>query len=327
MATSDSTSAAPSSTGRRGKGRPTATHFNFEHKIFQVEKAYFGLAGDGLRREPMFFVMLGDLNASIRLNSLRREFDITPESVDGQLLQIVEKGLAYVREIRHNDSIPSELLDGSASWTVEPRHRALARIRIGAHVMSLVEGEKTADIGSMPAEALDGDPDFKDSMQAAFAAVAETIGIGAERKQEVVDKIEEFSREYSYIEALRERATECKKIAAGIGQLLKLFKSDKTALPELVRVQALIRKPLEELERKFSTIDDRISDIAAVLRGFDEHVELVRCLRDELHYHLSLWDELIEKWSADRDGPEAAKRLIRETYRFAATNFPQTHQW
>src|SRR4051794_4024787 len=125
---------------RGGIASRASTHFDFEHKIFRVEKSYFALASD--THEAVFFVTLGDLNASLRLSAVRREFQIPPESSDGQLLALIEKSLRFVREIRHGDTIPRELLDGSASWTVSERHRVHARTRIAAHVLHAVEGVK-----------------------------------------------------------------------------------------------------------------------------------------------------------------------------------------
>ena len=39
------------------------------------------------------------------------------------------RGVRFVKEIRPKDSIPSELLDGTASWSYEERHNASARAR------------------------------------------------------------------------------------------------------------------------------------------------------------------------------------------------------
>ena len=63
---------------------------------------------------------------------LRREFDLGDESNDAKLLDSVAKSLKYVKQIRPNDLIPQEILDGTASWSVEDRHRAVARDRLAA---------------------------------------------------------------------------------------------------------------------------------------------------------------------------------------------------
>src|SRR5688500_12812168 len=90
--------------------------FAFEHKLFAVPGGYFAPVKDTL--EPAFHLPLGDLQGAVTLPTLRAEFAIAKESKDGQLLDIVERSLRFVKEIRPNDSIPHELLDGSASWAV-----------------------------------------------------------------------------------------------------------------------------------------------------------------------------------------------------------------
>jgi hypothetical protein len=312
--------------GRGGVASRSATHFDFEHKIFRVEKSYFALSSD--TREPIFLVTLGELNASLRIAAMKREFQIDPSSTDGQLLSIVEKSLRFVREIRHNDSIPREILDGTASWSVSERHRALARTRMAAHVLNTVQGVKAAVLDSLQLEALSCDPEFKTKARDAFGALAERIGLPAERKQEVLDRVEDLAREFAYIEALRERSLSVREIAMFVGQLAKLFKNDKALLPEIVRVQALIRRPVDGIAKKFNTIETKIAAIEAVLARFQAHIDIVRATRDDLHYQLSLWDDLIWKWGElDREKVDNAKQLIRETYRFAATHFPQTQEW
>ena len=74
------------------------------------------------------------------------------------LLDVVEKGLRFVHEIRPGDSIPSELLDGTASWRVEERHRRRARGRLMAQLIAWTAGEglMTADDGAF--EALAANP-------------------------------------------------------------------------------------------------------------------------------------------------------------------------
>jgi hypothetical protein len=313
----------------RGPGRrsaSTATHFEFEHKIFQLEKSYFTLAAD--TREAIFLVTLGDLTASIRLPALRREFNIEPESVDGQLLSIVEKGLRFVREIRHRDSIPRELLDGSASWSVNDRHRLLARTRMTAHVLAAVEGIKSGPFDIVQLETLANSTEFRQKLRGAFGSFAEQMGIGADRKQEIVDRIEDLAREYAYIEALRERSLAIKQISIGVAQLAKQFKTDKNFLPEIVRVQTLVRRPVEAMMKRFVAIESRIAAIDTVLANFQQHIELIRASRDDFHAQLNLWDDLVLRWSElDREKPDQAKLLIRETYRFTATHFPQTQDW
>ena len=312
---------------RGGVASRASTHFEFEHKIFRVEKSYFALAAD--THEAVFFVTLGDLNASLRLAAVRNEFKISPESPDGQLLSIIERSLRFVREIRHGDTIPRELLDGSASWAVSERHRAHARTRIASHVLNAVAGVKAAAaLDELQLDQLSDDPDFKTRARGAFTAFAARIGLGADRKDEVMDRVEQLARELAYIEALRERSLAIRQITVFVGQMAKLFKNDKGLLPEIVRVQSLIRRPIDGLMKRFATIDGKVGEIEKALARVRPTVDTIRATRDDLHYTLSLWDDLVWKWGElDREKADNAKLLVRETYRFAATNFPQTQEW
>ncbi len=91
-----------------------STHFAFEHKVFRLDGCYFTADSNG--DKPKFLMPLGDEMAAIAIATLRQEFGIAEDSNDGQLLDTVAKSLKYVQQIRPNDLIPQELLDGSASW-------------------------------------------------------------------------------------------------------------------------------------------------------------------------------------------------------------------
>src|SRR5215472_18971208 len=133
------------------KGAPSeSTHFLFQHKVFTIPRAYFALAQD--TRDPTYYVPLGDIQGVLSLPQLASGFDIAPGSSDAKLLEIVEKGLAYVKRIQPGDSIPRELLDGTASWAVEEKDRMLAESRMRVQLVTWLAGK---EVGSTdPAEIL-----------------------------------------------------------------------------------------------------------------------------------------------------------------------------
>ena len=136
-----------------------STHFVFDHKVFNLDGCYF--AADSNGDKPKFLMPLGDEMAAIAIATLRQEFGIAEGSNDGRLLDIVTKSLKYVQEIRPNDSIPQELLDGSASWSVEERHRAVASGRIKIQLATLLTGREDQVIQSDEIEQLVDDPEIK----------------------------------------------------------------------------------------------------------------------------------------------------------------------
>src|SRR6185437_12066710 len=167
-----------------------STNFAFTHKVFQVEGACFALSRD--TKEPLFRVFLGSVTAALPLATLCSEFGIAKDSEDGRLIDIVEKSLRFVKEIRPGDSIPRELLDGTASWTVEEHHRAIARSRLAVQLASWVAGEEKVISDTEQLEQLADDPVTKTRMQNALGEVAEKLGIGRDRKSEVMTKVEDF---------------------------------------------------------------------------------------------------------------------------------------
>ncbi len=303
-----------------------STHFMFEHRVFNVKGAHFAYTVDGV--EPAFHVTLGELRAALRLPALRNEFGIVSESPDGKLLDIIERSLKYVKEIRPGDSIPRELLDGSASWTVEERHRAIARGRLAVQVVSWLSGKETVIVNEHELARLVEDPETKSRMQAATAEIAEKLGIGASRKQEVIDRIDDLGRELAYIEALRDRYTTAKSITAKINHLAKLYRADRAMVQDISRVQSLMVRPIAEFENTFGQVDAATCEIMTVLRKFDTQVKFIRDMRDELHTRLMVWDPLIEKWATlDPSRSPECEAAVKDAYRFAARYFPQRQDW
>jgi hypothetical protein len=300
--------------------------FAFEHKLFAVEGGYFAPVKDTL--EPAFHLPLGDLKGAVTLPTLRVEFGIAKESRDGQLLDIVERGLRYVKEIRPNDSIPHELLDGTASWSVEERHKVIARHRLTMQLVSWMTGGESVIHDMLKLEQLADDPQTKQRVQEAFRRAAEKLGYGPERKQEVVDMIDVLARELSYIEALRDRYARIQYINTQLNFLSNLYKRDTSIRNEIFRMQALIRTPIANFDTMFNQCDAQTGEILAVLRNIAAQTKFIRDMRDELHHRMMLWDELIAKWDAITvDRSIEIEALLKETYRFLARNFALKSDW
>ncbi len=302
-----------------------STHFVFEHKVFNVEGCLFEAEADAQK----FLMPLGEDMAAISLASLRREFDLGDGSVDAKLLDIVAKSLKYVKQIRPNDSIPREILDGTASWSVEDRHRAAARDRLRSQMITLFSGREGEVIGLDQIEKLAEDPKFKKQLQETFAMIAEKLGLGRERKQEVINKIEQLGQELSYIEGLRERFQTVTDIARKVNRLSKLYDDAAMINDELGRVKALLQVARSEFGAIFDAVDAQTREILTVLRSFDLYVQHIRDARDDLHHRFMDWDETIEQWQAEAamERSDEVELLIKQTYRFLAMKFTRTQKW
>jgi hypothetical protein len=303
-----------------------STQFSFQNKIFGLDGGYFSMTRDS--QEPVFHVMLGELRVALPLPTLRAEFKIPADSPDGKLLEIVEKSLRFVKEICPNDEIPRELLDGSASWAVEERHRLIAQSRLAMQVCTWMSEEETVISDLDQLQQLADDPVTKQRVQSAVGEIAERLGVGRDRKRLVMDKIDRFARELAYIEALRERGVCVKRVIAMLNKLMKIYRADKSVVEDIVRVLQLLRPPAADFDTSFELIDAQTGQILGILQKFNAQVQFVREMRNDLHQRLMMWDELHAKWdglSAARS-PEA-EALIRESYRFAAYHFPQARSW
>ena len=304
-----------------------STRFVFEHKIFRIDGCYF--AADRDDDKPRFLMPLGDEMAAIAIAALRQEFGIAEDSNDGRLLDVVAKGLKYVREIRPNDSIPQELLDGTASWSVEERHRTAAHARIKIQLATLLTGREDQVIESDAIEPLVDDPEIKRRVQEAFSLVAEKLGLPPEKKQEVVSKIEQVGHELSFIEGLRERFTCITDIPPKIERLSKFYGNQTSTWDEINRVIVLLREAMTDVETVFDMVDAQTCEILTVLRSFDLHIGLIREARDDLHRRFMDWDDIIEPWQSETgaERSDEIEQLIRHTYRLLAQKFPQTQEW
>jgi hypothetical protein len=301
-----------------------STHFTFEHSVFRTPDPRFVIASDG---EPSLVVELADLAAVIPIKSLRLEFELD-KGPDGPMLDKVAAGLKFVKTIRPGDSIPREILDGTASWSVEDRHIELAKGRITIQISSWLTGAETVIVDQDALIQLAEDPAVKQRVNAAFSDIAVKLGLPPDRKQDVIERIDQLSRELSYIEALRERFGTIKAIADTVAAFQKIYRRDRTVIEDLSRIANLMRRPMNELQGIFDQVDGMSGEIISLLRNIVRQIEFIRESRDELHQRMMLWDEMIVKFEAiqvDRSPDNEA--LMKEFYRFLARNFIVEKPW
>ena len=120
------------------------------------------------------------------------------------------------------------------------------------------------------------------------------------------------------------------KALNAIAQIAKGAKTtDQQTLQDVLRVQALLRPPIADIEATFTALDAQTASIATILGKPAAQIELVRRVRDDIRFRLRIWDDLVAKWQ-DRSGGDCSQSLeslVKETYRFAAFHFPQTRDW
>lgn len=303
------------------------THFDFQHKVFSLPAAYFAI--EATSKQPVLNILLGDLKASLPFNTLLESFSIEPEGHDARLLQTVERGLAYVKQIRPGEKIPGELLDGSASWSVDDRHRMIARGRLTVQLVSWITGSEMIVVDLEELEQIVEDPNTKARMKTAFIQLGEKLGIHSDNAEQYInDRIDDLTQELSYIEALRDRFKHIRTLGENFGKLQQIYRADRTFCSELQRMQGLIKKPLKMYDSIFEQADAQTGEIMGALRSFDATVNFIRKIRDDLRSRLLEWEEVLQAWlGVPIERSQQVEQLQKMTYRFLAGHFIETKVW
>lgn len=302
------------------------THFTFENAVFKVKEAKFLLSP--VNGEPTYNVPLGEVRASLPVDLVASSFGIAKESADAELLQIVKRSLKFVKEIHPGDSIPSELLDGSASWSVEPRHRDLAKARVTLQFAWQQEGRSLDNIDLAEMETLAGLPDTTRKLREAYPAIAEILGYGRDNAAEIISRGDDLAREWAFIEALRERFGKIQKLYNGFAILRPIYKRERAIQEDIIRIRTLMKKPVEEITTLFDQLEANTGEILLTLRKFPSQIRYIRDTRDDFHQRFMMWDGLLAEWKdVALERSLRVDRLVRVSYRFLAHHFPLDSEW
>lgn len=272
--------------------------------------------------------MLGKVQAEVAIAKLCNEFKIDPKSFDGQLLDMAAKGLKYVREIRPGDTIPNELIDGSASWRVDDKHYNIAKGRLTVQMVTWLTGGEAVISSPEQLEQVVEDPNTKVRVREAFQMIANKLALTGNAEEQVENRIDLLAKELSYIEALRERAHKLHKIRDGLESAHRIYKNERNLKEEIVRMQTLSLPPITDLEGRFAQVDAQTGEILSMLTKFDKNISYIREMRDDLHQGLMPWDEVMEDWesvTAEKSSPFEA--VLKKTYQFLARSYSQAKHW
>jgi prefoldin subunit 5 len=299
-----------------------STLFEFTHPLFGAPEARFVLGSDG---RPCMGMKLGTLDALVPLSSLVKEFNLegTP---DGLLLETVIAGLKYVKTIRPGDSIPRELLDGTASWRVDDEHKEIAEGRVTLQLNGWLNGQERLVVDPIEILQLVEDPAVVARVKGGYPRVAERLGLAGEK--EVRPLVDKLTRELVYIEALRARFTSVQQLQGKIAAFRRVYRKDKTIDEELIRVNNLLFKPIDLFNKAFADVDGHCGEIITVLRNLDRTITYIRESRDALHARLMSWDDILKRWTEVKlEVSVANEGMIKELYRFLAQNYLTTKSW
>lgn len=306
-------------------GRERSTHFVFAHKVFAIENAFFAMTTD---RQPAFHIDFGGLRAAVELRSLRRGFGIAEGTPDDDMLRVVERALRFVREIRPNDSIPSEVVDGTASWAAAPEHREVAQARLMLHLASWQSGAPASHLHRSQVRVLAANAAIAARVQEAAAEIGQQLDGVPDGAAFVLERIAAFARELSYIEAIRERFEGIRTVQLKAARLLALYKTERFLGESLTRIAALLKGPAEMIGQALTEADGHGADIVGLCRAYEQKTASVRAARDALFELHMLWEPVLAQWhELPVERSRVADDAIRTTFQFLARNYPQHVAW
>ena len=304
----------------------TSREFVFEHRIFSLPETRFHLSESD--RKPVMHLKLGDVDAVMKIEEVTKEFNIGPDSPDGKMLTHVANGLRFVKMIYPGDDIPSELLDGSASWSVEDHHREIAKNRLMIQIATWMEGEESVIFDLRRLRLMSVDPEIQNRVRQGIEKIGTAVGIAPENMDEVLAMIDKVAREICYIEALRDQYSHARGIRTKLARVDRLYVDEKQFHEEVRRVRILIEPPIKNFSKLFQELDAQTSEIVAIMKNFDSQISFIRQNRDLLREQLVIWQEFIDLWDVNIEHRnDSIRDAVKATYRFVAVHFPQTNDW
>lgn len=301
---------------------------DLEHKVFKsFEECHFQKSD--LSDEALFVLKMAEGSVvSLPLKAVCKEFGIDPDSNDGELIGLVDKSLDFVNVLRPGDDLPLEVLTGEASWDVDEDHRAIAYNRLTMQLVTWMSGNEELITDPEQLMQIAEDPATKKKINQAFDEVADKLNIGRENREEVVNLVHQVAEELSYVETLRDKYRNVKKIDRKLQELRRIYAHEKGVLETVTQVIRLIDDAMKKFESSFDEIDANTGEIMSVLRNFTTQRQYIRTKRDDLYRRLRAWEPLFERWETmelERGAP--AVRLVRDTYQFLAPRFMKVKEW
>lgn len=300
----------------------------------KMSMAYFRLAENS--DEPVLVVEYGEQTVALPIKGVRRELDLPDDHPDAKMLNLVVKGLKYVNTIAIGDPLPSEITSGKASWTLTPQHAQIAYQRLALKLMTWMTGGKveTASASSVAAVGDDilkqaQDPEVRKKIASAFGEAAEALGLGRDRREDVVGYLETLAQELGYIEALRERFGRIVRVGRRLAELHAQGKKGQRISDVVEQAARLIRPAVDQFVQLFKETDALTNDIMAVLKDLDGHIAAIRERRDDIHQRLNPWDDLLDAWEKVKE-TEISSALVDvagRTVRMLAPRFMPAKEW
>ena len=302
-----------------------------QHRIFSTHGAvsFRRAKADGM---PVMIVPFGEREAAIPLRSLQREFGIDDASIDGRMLGRIVESLDYVQALSLGDKLPGEVLDGTASWEPDLKHRTLAfgklRVQLLSWLDPSVKEQASCDLScGDPFERLDTDLSLRQQVQRAFEQAA--VALQLPDSKAVVSLMEELAGELAYIEALRDRLLRpVQQLTARLERLRQDYRGDHQRQEVITRVVRLAILARNQLMARFDEVAAQTGEVMSALCHIDSQAAFIRSTRDQLYRTQRAWQAILDAWQGvDRMQDEVTWQLVSRTYHFLAPRFMPVTEW
>jgi hypothetical protein len=278
--------------------------------------------------EPVFHMKLGDIDVTLPISGIRREFKVDPQSADSRMLDLVAKALVFVTVLRVGDALPTEVLTGEPSWTITGDHRLRAYQRLTLQLATWLTGEERVFTSSEELSQIAEDPNNKKKWNEAFDEAAKRLGFKENGREQVVNLVQSLAEEIAYIEALRDHYDRIEGVTQRIQHLRKIYSRENSVREIADSVARLMTRAQTLLQESFHEIDGQTGEILSVLKSPGAQVKYIRKARDQLYCRMFAWKEMLTRWDeAPRDRDPGNVVLLRDMYRFLATRYMPAMDW
>jgi hypothetical protein len=304
-------------------------------EFVEVEHGFFKAFGDGYFRlssppdeKPIFCANLGEQEVSLPLDGIIRELALEEDSSLRVMLQTIGKSLKYVTVLKPGDEVPAEIRNGKASWETDAKHLKIAQQKLKMQLVTWFSGCELRVTDPEELHRIFDDPATMQRTTEAFNKAAEQLGL--EDSDEVVNMIEDFAVELSYIEVLKERFNQIAELSKKLELLRQSYDQQNKFIDDIDSVLRLIKRPVADFGSSLEKIEIQTDVIISALRELDVRCENVRDMRNDLYVRIEAWREIIDQWSDVE--PKNLQNFdtikgIRELYRFLAQRYLEADEW
>ncbi|MBL6933471.1 MAG: hypothetical protein ISR45_11020, partial [Rhodospirillales bacterium] len=278
-------------------GEEPITTISFKHGFFHSVAGTFFKQLDDTGDAVMIMPLEGG-DVSLKLGGIKHELDLKPGDHDAKVLDIISEALNYVRGIKEGEPVPSELLTGHASWEVSKRDRETAHNRVTMQLVSWMSGDEVLVTEPDQLAQIVEDPVTRTKINEAFLEAAESLGLGKDRREDVISLVGNLAEELAYIETLRQKFHKVETIHKIVSELEQKYKAEQSVMEVIVPVMRLFKIALDGLHESFDEIDAQTGEILSVLKNIAAQTKFIRQARDDLHRRLWAWESQIEEWGA-----------------------------